>query len=234
MEPIPESVEAVHERDAAIEDDDLLDRLRTISVEVQRIVPDCIGLSLASALDDLVVTLVASEPEIAVLDALQYLGDGPCLAGVRDSQVVELNGAELLDEDEWRVFALAGAARAVGNTLTLPVLDADRVVGSINLYASSAHAFSGHYEALAALFHAWAPGAVENADMSFSTRLEAEQAPARMRDQARVDTAVGLLAGYQGTSADAARANLEEAALRGGVSLTRVARAVITSLGGAP
>src|SRR6188472_3889481 len=100
VEPIPESVEAVHERDAAIEDDDLLDRLRTISVEVQRIVPDCIGLSLASALDDLVVTLVASEPEIAVLDALQYLGDGPCLAGVRDSQVVELNGAELLDEDE--------------------------------------------------------------------------------------------------------------------------------------
>jgi len=192
------------------------------------------SLSLASTLDDLVVTLVASEPEIALLDALQYLGDGPCLAAVRESQVVELNGAELLDEDEWRVFALASAARAVANTLTLPVLDANRVVGSINLYASSAHAFSGHHEALAVLFHAWAPGAVENADMSFSTRLEAEQAPARMRDQARVDTAVGLLAGYQGTSADAARADLEDAAARGGVSLTRVARAVITSLGGAP
>src|SRR5215216_6190737 len=158
-----------------MEDDDLLERLRQVSIEVQRIVPDCIGLSVASVLDDLVVTLVATDPEIALLDAMQYLGDGPCVAAATTAQVVELNDQDLLDEEEWRIFALASAARAVASTLTLPMLEDDHVIGSINLYAASGHAFSGHHEELAALFGAWAQGAVENADLSFSTRLEAER-----------------------------------------------------------
>jgi GAF domain-containing protein len=234
VEPIPESVEAIQERDAVMEDDDILERLRDASLEVQRIVPDCIGLSVASVLDDLVVTLVATDPEIALLDAMQYLGHGPCVAAVSSGHVVELNNQDLLDEEEWRIFALASAARSVASTLTLPMLEDGHVVGSINLYAASGHAFGGHHEELAALFGAWAPGAVENADLSFSTRLEAERAPARMRDRARIDTAVGLFAGREGLSTGAALARLEDAATRGGVSLTRIAQAVITLFGGDP
>ena len=36
--------------------------------------------------------------------------------------------------------------------------------------------------------------AVSNADLSFSTRLEAAAAPDRLRDRIAIDTAVGLLA----------------------------------------
>ena len=62
------------------------------------------------------------------------------------------------------------------STVTLPVLAGGAVVGSINLYAASAEAFVGHHEAIARIFDAWAPGAVTNADLSFSTRAVAEQA----------------------------------------------------------
>jgi GAF domain-containing protein len=227
VEPIPESVEAVQERDAVMEDDDLLDRLRQISVEVQELVPDCIGFSVAFLEDGLAVTLVATEPEIAVLDALQYLDDGPCREAVREGEVVALSEADLLDEERWRLFALAGAASAVASSLTLPILRDDEVVGSVNLYAASGHAFTGLHEQLAELLGAWAPGAIENADLSFSTRLEAEQAPADQRTRARVDTAVGLLAAYVDISPEQARRRLERAAAQAGVSLSRIARAVI-------
>jgi GAF domain-containing protein len=232
VEPIAESIEAMQERDAVMEDDGLLDRLRETSTQVQGLVPDCIGLSIAFLEDGLAITLVATEPEIAVLDALQYLGDGPCVAAVRERDVVELNGADLLDEEQWRIFALAGSAGTVASTLTLPILRDDEVIGSVNLYAASGHAFSGLHDQLAELLGGWAPGAIENADLSFSTRLRAEQAPAQQRARARVDTAVGLLAAYVGISLEAARERLEASAAQAGVSVSRVAQAVITLVGG--
>lgn len=232
MEPIAESIEAMQERDAVMEDDGLLDRLREISTQVQGLVPDCIGLSIAFLEDGLAITLVATEPEIAVLDALQYLGDGPCVAAVRERDVVELNGADLLDEEQWRIFALAGSAGTVASTLTLPIFRDDEVVGSVNLYAASGHAFSGLHDQLAELLGGWAPGAIENADLSFSTRLRAEQAPAQQRARARVDTAVGLLAAYVDISVEAARERLEASAAQAGVSVSRVAQAVLTLFGG--
>src|SRR4051812_3020182 len=81
---IPESIEAMQERDAVMQDDELLERLGEISSEVQDLVPDCIGISVAFLEDEMAVTMVATDPEIAVLDALQYLGDGPCVQAVRD------------------------------------------------------------------------------------------------------------------------------------------------------
>ena len=232
MQPIPESIEAIQERDAVMEDDDLLERLLEISAKVQQLVPDCIGLSVAFLEDDLALTLVATAPEIAVLDALQYLHAGPCTEAVKKPDVVERNGPEVLDEERWRLFALAGAASAVASTLTLPIVRDDHVVGSVNLYAASGHAFSGLHEQLAQLFGGWAPGAIENADLSFATRLQAKQAPAQIRARARVETAVGLLAAYAGLSVDAARGRLQEAAARAGVSPTRIAQAVIMLLEG--
>src|SRR6186997_2057953 len=73
VEPIPESIEAMAERDPVLEDDGLLERLRSVSVRVQDVVPDCIGMSVAMLEDDLVLTLVATDAEIAVLDSMQYL-----------------------------------------------------------------------------------------------------------------------------------------------------------------
>src|SRR4051794_37082666 len=220
------------ERDAALEDDDLLENLSLIGVQVREVVPDCLGMSVAIIEDDIVLTLVATDADIAVLDAMQYLYSGPCVEAVKAERVLELNDDELLDEEEWRIFALASASSAVASTLTMPILVEGRVVGSVNLYAASGHAFSGHHEQLAELLGAWAPGAVANADLSFSTRRLAEDAPRRLRERAKFDTAVGLLAARGELTVDQARQKLVSAAERAGVSLNRIAQAVITYYSG--
>jgi hypothetical protein len=72
--------------------------------------------------------------------------------------------------------------------------------------------------------------AVSNADLSFSTRLEAAAAPGRLRDRADIDTAVGLVAAMRGCDIDAARRHLTEAAARAGLSEAVVARVLVQVL----
>jgi GAF domain-containing protein len=184
------------------------------------------------------LTLVASDRDVAVLDSVQYLDSGPCVAAVADGEgrtfgregaIVEESAPDW--EDRWQLFAAATSAAGIRSTLTLPVREGDRVVGSVNLYAASADAFEGLHDEIAAIFSAWAPGAVRNADLSFSTRERARQAPGMLRDAAKVDVAVGLLLASFDLEEDEARRRLREAASRGGVDEVLLAEVLVELLG---
>ncbi len=227
MEPIPQTTEAIEEFGPFGYDDDLLDRLRAQADAVQVLVPDCVGVSLASLADGVTFTLVATDLEAGLLDALQYVGDGPCLEAVRDAGVLECDGERILDEEEWRLFASGTAALGVASSLSLPILADDAVVGSVNLYAASPRAFGGLHEDVARIFDAWAPGAVTNADLSFSTRRTAEEAPGTLRAGLRLEVAAAIVAGRRGVDLEKGRRLLDDAARRAGVSVTRLADTVI-------
>lgn len=115
----------------------------------------------------------------------------------------------------------------VRSTLTFPVTHAGHAFGSVHLYGESEDAFTGRHEELAAVFGAWAPAAVVDADLSFSTRAVAEQAPARFREQARIDAATGILAAAQGIDIDGAHHRLRTAAERAGIPLNQVAEILL-------
>ena len=69
--------------------------------------------------------------------------------------------------------------------------------------------------------------AVTNADLSFSTRLDAAAAPQQMRDRIEIETATGLLAARSGTDLEVAQRLLREAAVRAGVPVVLVARVLV-------
>ena len=227
MKPIPETIEAVEEYGPFTHDGTLLEELNEKAQQVLAIVPDCVGLSVASTTDGVTFTLVASDEQVGLLDALQYLSGGPCVAGVEGEQVLAFTQEEFFDETDWQLFAKGTAAFGVASTLSLPILADARVVGSVNLYGGSDNAFTGHHEALARIFDAWAPGAVTNADLSFSTRRTAERAAEHLRGNVQVEVAVGILAGRKALGSAAARTLLEESARRAGVSTAQLAETYI-------
>jgi GAF domain-containing protein len=234
MEPIPETVEAIeHYRPWGAVGVDLLSHLRDLSVEVTEVVPDCLGFSLASRESGVTFTLVASDLDVAVLDAVQYLAGGPCVSAVDEQRTSPVGYAhdDLLDEGSWQLFGRATAAKGVRSTLTLPLLDEGLVVGSVNLYGGSGRAFTGHHDALAAVFGAWAPGAVTNADLSFDTLREARQAPRLLREGATVQIAVGILAADEGIHPALAERRLRDAAMRADIALHELAEAVLEAHG---
>jgi GAF domain-containing protein len=227
MEPIPETVEALNELDPT-DERGLIARLGRLAARAQDIVPDLLGVSVSQLEEGLTFTLVATAEEIAVLDAVQYATGGPCVDGAHTDQVLEFDNDDVLDEERWRLFAQATAAHTVRSTLTLPVLGDDGVaVGSVNLYAASGRAFVGHHDALTEIFGAWAAGAIANADLSFTTRRDAEATPDRVREQVVIDLAVGIVAVDLGVDVEVAEARLREAAARAGVRPGQLAREIV-------
>lgn len=225
MKPIPETQQALDELSRG-GDTEVEDTLLRMGRKTKRIVPECVGLSLASLHDGITLTLVASSDEIAVLDAVQYLDGGPCVQAAHEDQTLDVNADDLFSEDRWMMYAQASAAHGVASSLSLPLLHAGRVVGSINLYASTPDAFEGHHRDLAEVLGSSAASAVANADLSFATRLEAVEAPQRIVDQNDIDIAIGILSANQGVDIGTAQERLRQAAARAGITERQTARAV--------
>jgi GAF domain-containing protein len=178
VQPIAQSIEtadACNERQPEV---DVLGHLRPMADRVQQVVPEVIGMSIAWLDHGVAFTLVATDEEIAALDAVQYLVGGPCVTSVEREESLRAAGADLLDEDSWHLFAHTLAATSVRSTLTLLLTNGGATVGSVNLYAATDDAFDGHHGRLAGILGADVSTVIRNADLSFSTRATAERTPA--------------------------------------------------------
>jgi GAF domain-containing protein len=102
-----------------------------------------------------------------------------------------------------------------------------RLIGGINLYASTPDAFTGLHDAVADAVGGMAASAVTDADLGFASRERARQAPSVLRARGKVDTATGLLAARYDSTIDEARARLERAAERAGLDPAVVAQVLI-------
>jgi GAF domain-containing protein len=227
VKPIAQAVEAAEEPKRSPRHGELLADLRTMTKQIQEIVSGTLRVSLVWSERRVTYTLVASDDEVAVLDGVQYLDGGPCVDAVEQARGIETTAPELMHDDPWRMFAQAAVALGVGSTLTMPLTDHGRVLGSVNLYAASDHAFEGHHEELAEILGAWAPGALSKADASFTARRLAQEPPRSLRAEGLIGRAVGLLAVRHGVDVAAADERLSEAAARAGITPHQLAEVLI-------
>jgi hypothetical protein len=194
---------------------------------VQDLVPECVGLSIALFNHGLTFTLTSSSGHVSALDAVQYLDGGPCVVSAHEGLDVNVNETWLFDERRWQVYAQATAAAGVRSSLTFPVSGSGGcAIGTVNMYASSSDAFEGLHDVLAEAVGAPAHQAVANADLSFSTRLEAAEGPTRLADQNDIDVGLGMISEIQQVDIATARERLRQAAARAGITEGQAARAV--------
>ena len=205
-------------------DDDLRTLLLGMGERAKELVPSLVGLSLGLLREGLTFTLVASQDRLARIDAVQYLDGGPCVVAAHQAEVIEVD--DVLDEERWSSFARASAREGVASTLSLPILQGDRAIGGVNLYAGAAGAFTGQHERLATALGASAECAIADADLDFSTRETAVRAPLEAVERRDIDIALGMLSVRDDTDIPTARNALEDVAIRSGVSLVEAARVI--------
>lgn len=137
-------------------------------------------------------------------------------------------GTTRYDERTWRTSAPTVTAAHVRSSLTLPVLSADdTITGAFTLHGPHRGTFTGQVESLAAAVGAWAQGATVDTDLAFDSLTHAQTALARLRTQAILDRAVGIVAARHGVTAQAALTKLKLLAGRVDASLEDIAVAVV-------
>ena len=224
LEPMPETREAMAEF-MTHDGPEIEEVLADLGRRARHVVPEVVGLSLGLVRQGVTFTLIASNSGLGALDATQYLDGGPCVEVTEARRdVVQFATDDPLDEGQWLLFAQSSAAMGVASSLSLPIFGEGRVIGGINLYASTADAFTGHHDELAAALGSSASVTVTNADLSFATRLQAARAPAHLRATQQIETATGLLAARYDLDLGLARARLRDAAARAGVDEALVAQ----------
>ncbi len=218
MELLPQSREALDEY-VTPSVDDVESLLRVIEGWAVRSVPECVALSVTMLDDDLTFTLVdtGSSSEGA------FVPSSPDSGRLR---AVDADDRHALDEGDWADMARERAFYGIASTVCLPVVEDGRAVLNIDLYASTAHAFSDRIDDLVSALGAWQAGAVTNADLGFETLRRAEAAPERLRDQRIVDVAVGVLAATVGVTTDDALTLLHQAAEHAGITEAQAAHVV--------
>jgi len=225
VEPLPETSEAL--RALALQGEAALGiHLYAMARRVEALVPDLVGLSLGVLEDGVTLTLVASGEVIAQLDSVQYLDGGPCVEAVQRLEPLDMDIETLLDEHRWQLFAEASAAAGVATSLSLPIMSDGRVVGGVNLYASTSDAFAGLHGAIAEAVGSDAQLAVANADLSFRTREQAMEGPTRVREAGEINIALGIIAASQRITIPTARQRLRNAAAQAGITEAQAAKAL--------
>ena len=226
MEPIPETREALR-RLARLGDTQLGPELAEAASALRRCVQGLVGFSISVLEQDITFTYLTSAEAPAGLDAVQYLDGGPCEQAVDSGEVVEVVHEDLLHEGQWQLFAQASGPWVWRARSLCPCWTETGWWAASTCTGRRADTFDGRHEELAALFGAWAPGAVTNADLSFDSRIRAARAVDRLEDLAVVDLAVGVLVAAQTIPPSEARHRLDRAAARAGVSVVDVARLLV-------
>jgi GAF domain-containing protein len=214
---------------------EIVEGLATLVQQTRIIVPELSGLSLGRVEDGLVFTLVASSVDVAAIDAAQYLDGGPCVEATAEATIeawtLPADAQDLHDEQRWATYVRATAAAGIASSLSLPVMSDGRAIGSVNLYASTPDAFDGNHAELAKVLGASVTEVVANADLTFSTRLQAAQAPVRLAYH-DIQIAVGIIAERLKVNVEDARERLADSAERAAITQLEAARALIETLTG--
>jgi GAF domain-containing protein len=175
---------------------------------------DVAGMSFAHQND---VTSAAGTDELAdAMDRLQArLGEGPCLTALRETQAVRID--DVGADRRWPAFAAEAAALGVGSVLSFQLFVHEGTLGSLNLYAHTAHAFGEQSQEVGELFatHAAVAWAESRKQENLSRGLETRDV---------IGEAKGILMQRDELTGQQAFEKLVEASQTTNVKLVEVAR----------
>jgi GAF domain-containing protein len=182
--------------------EDLLTRVASIAV---RAIPGAegAGLTLLEPHGPGPDTIVKSDPFVRDIDDIQYgINEGPCISAAANNQV--MRSGSLGGDRRWPRFGPRAGRLGVHSVLSLPLLVADKVIGTINVYAHPKNVFNVRAEHLGQLFAEPAAIAVHNANILAQTQRLVSNLQAALTSRAIIDQAIGIIISRTGDTAEQA------------------------------
>ena len=185
-------------------------------------------------IDEVSVTLVDREKaktavftgELAMhLDERQYQnGVGPCLDAALSGETVVIDVA---DDSLYPDFAHSARRAGVTHSVSIGLPVPNRVVGALNIYASTPHALSEETIAFAQAFASYAGVAVANAALYHHNAELADQMRTAMQSRSVIEQAKGILMARHGYDADEAFKSLSKMSQDSNRKLRDIAQSIL-------
>lgn len=166
-------------------------------------------------------------PFVREIDLIQYeiLQEGPCITCMQER--VAVISHSLGSDVRWPRFGNRLARLGVASSLSLPLLIADQVVGSINCYAYAADVFGEHAVRLGSQFVGPAAVSVYNAHVMAEALATAEHLRHALDSRAVIDQAIGIIRAVSGRTAEEAFDQLRQISQIENIKLRDVARRMV-------
>ncbi len=172
------------------------------------------------------VTVACTDALAERADERQYqLDDGPCLQAMREAVVVRV--ADMTTDERWGRYPELAAQVGVRSSLSIPLVVEERSRGALNLYSTTAGAFSDLDEDVATRWAAQATGALAVALRIADGDDRAEQLVGGLDTRTTIGQAVGLVMAQERCRAEEAFRLLTLASQRRNVKLREVAAGVV-------
>ena len=160
-------------------------------------------------------------------DERQYgLDAGPCLDAARGGELLHIR--DMGAEERWPEYAPMAVRVGVLSSLSIPLPIQEDLIGALNIYSRSPHAFGEDDITAGQAFAAYAAIAVSNADTLASTAETAENLRVAMASRAAIEQAKGIIMAHGGISPDEAFIMLVRASQRENRKLRDVAEDLVT------
>lgn len=207
------------------------DLLTTVAGFAAQAIPgaDGAGVTLIRPTGDTlgIAAWAVTEPFVRQIDIIQYetLQEGPCITCMQE-RVAVVSGS-LGSDHRWPRFGGRVSRLGVASSLSLPLLIADQVVGSINCYAHATDVFGEHAVQLGTQFAGPAAVSVYNAQLIAEARETAGQLQRALVSRTVIDQAIGIIRARSGSTAEEAFDRLRHISQNENTKLHEIARRVV-------
>jgi GAF domain-containing protein len=153
--------------------------------------------------DNRTYTVASSDARTSQLDEYQY-GDntGPCLEALRTGVPVFVT--DMATETRWQPYPQQAAALGARSSLSYPLINAEQILGALNLYAFQPLANDAGLQSRAAQLAERAAGALAVALRLAQHANEAANLRQALTSRSIIDQAMGIIMGEQRCAAEQA------------------------------
>lgn len=176
-----------------------------------------------------VETVASSSEDAKKLDELQYsFGDGPCLTAARTHQTTHIRDNH--QDRQWPEYQAAIAEHGIRSVLGVPIPLDGEASCALNLYATTAHAFTEDTQLTAETFAREASASLRLAVHIAHLTETSENLKSAMSSRTTIDLAAGIIMGQNRCSHDEAMAILKAASSARNIKLRDVAVRMLASI----
>ncbi|MCM0677223.1 GAF and ANTAR domain-containing protein [Micromonospora phytophila] len=208
--------------------DDVLQRVAELA---ERVLPVPVQVSVTLVRGGIGYTAAFTGDVARDLDERQYAqGRGPCLDAAASGDVMSV--PDLAADDRWPDWAERAEKAGVGSSVSIGLPVQEAVVGALNVYAPTPHAFDDDSVSVLETFAAYAAVALANAQLYDSTATLARQMQEAMANRAVIEQAKGIIMAERRCTPAEAFAVLAKVSQDSNCKLREVAQALVDRAAG--